>query len=106
MWWLLVILVVLVFYLLVPGIGFTIVRENWRRFRRLLIDSTAFPYLDYSDLQKPMEKVNGPFRFLGKLQAFEESGKIWLSSSKLTVKVDIGQTRVFYSAHGRRHGHR
>jgi hypothetical protein len=95
MWWLLVILVVLVFYLLLPGIGFVVVRQNWRRFRRMLIDSTAFPYLDYSDLQKPMEQVEGPFRFLGKLQAFEESGNIWLSSAKLSVKIDLSQTRVF-----------
>jgi hypothetical protein len=54
-----------------------------------------YPYLDYSDLQKPMEQVEGPFRFLGKLQAFEESGNIWLSSAKLSVKIDLSQTRVF-----------
>jgi hypothetical protein len=95
MWWLLIVLVVIVFYLLVPGIGFVVVRQNWRRFRRLLIDSTSYPYLDYSDLQKPMKNLDGPFRFLGKLQAFEESGNIWLSSEKLSVKVDLSQTRVY-----------
>jgi hypothetical protein len=83
--------IMLVFYLVIPGVGAFGVRARWRNFRKNCLEASLRPHLSISSRHRQTE---GPledeiYRFSGTLDAVGNDGMLWLKSPNMTVKVDL-----------------
>ncbi len=89
---------VVVFYLLIPGVGAFNVRARWRRFRRQMLGSSAFRIAEYEQFREASARPDGTnlgrFRFFGALEAIQGDDTIWLKSGNVTVAVEMTDVRV------------
>jgi len=89
---------VIVFYLLLPGIGAFRIRGIWRRFRSLLLKSALLPPLTYTDLRAAEGEAGrkgGAFRFFGYLQALKGDNTIWLTDGEVSLMAQLEQVYVY-----------
>ena len=90
-------LLVVIFYILIPGIGAFNVRSQWRRFRMRIRESSFYPHLTYRAMHKDnpdnAEGYIGHFRFLGMLEAIQGE-RVWLKNDTVTVSADLTDCSV------------
>lgn len=82
------------FFLLVPGAGAFHVRNQWRQFRKYLLDATFRPFVSYADVHGAEEGPIGEFRFIGALEALEED-TVWLQNSRVTLSAFMNKCQVY-----------
>lgn len=83
----------IVFFLIIPGVGAFIARSYWRKFRVNMLNTTKYPYLEYSDI---INENNGKnFRFIGSLEAIEDKNKIWVKGINLSIAADLENVFVY-----------
>ncbi|WP_455383287.1 hypothetical protein [Salinispira pacifica] len=89
---------VVLFYLLIPGIGAFNVRARWRQFRRDLLRSSGYRIAEYEQFREASARPDGAelgdFRFFGALEAIQGDDAIWLKRGNVTVAVDMSEVRV------------
>ncbi|HUX13541.1 MAG TPA: hypothetical protein VMW87_10965 [Spirochaetia bacterium] len=89
---------VVVFYLIIPGIGAFDVRGRWRRFRRDVLLSSSFRIAEYEQFHEATTRADGTelgsFRFFGTLEAIQGDDTIWLKNGNVTVAADMTEVRV------------
>lgn len=89
---------VVLFYLLIPGVGAFNVRARWRRFRRQVLASSAFRIAEYEQFREATARPDGTdlgrFRFFGALEAIQGDDTIWLKNGNVTVAVEMTDVRV------------
>ncbi len=84
----------LFFFLFVPGAGAFYVRNQWRQFRKNLLQSTLCPFLEYSDVHIGNDEYIGTFRFIGALEALEED-IVWIRNDRLTISASMNKCQVY-----------
>lgn len=89
-------IIVLVFYLIIPGTGAFYARKQWKDFRRNIIMSGFYPVLDYYRFRKNGDdELPGLYRFFGKIEAIQDENKIWLRKGNFTVTADLENVKIF-----------
>ena len=96
-----ILLIAVLFYLVVPGIGAFSVRRQWRLFRRRIEEASIRPLLDYARLHR--RAGSGPFpvasgdavRFLGALESIQGETTIWVRGRNLTLAVHMSGMEVY-----------
>lgn len=78
------------FYLVIPGLGAFLVRYRWRRFRADVLESAAFPLLNYSDMHRP-----GRYRIFGRLEAVQGDDLVWLENQGVSVAVSMTNVPIY-----------
>jgi hypothetical protein len=96
-----VLLVALVFYVVIPGIGAFGVRQRWRSFRRRVVQASLRPPVTYAAVREMRSggEMPAPARFLGTLESIQGEHTAWLRGSDLTIAVDMSQSDVFMVPH-------
>ena len=93
-----IILLALLFYILIPGIGAFYIRSSWRKFRRLLTESAAYCPLGYRELRE-VSRSSAPesrlYRFFGQLQAMQGDNTIWISDGKVSISASLAHVPVY-----------
>ncbi len=90
----LVLLIAFLFYGLIPGIGAFAVRAEWRSFRRRLLETSLYPFVQYSDLKGP-DRSLGEYRFFGELEAIQGENRIWITDGSFTVEADLERVAIY-----------
>ncbi len=90
-----IILLSVLFYLIIPGIGAFIVRKKWRNFRKTIISSVSYPILDYKAVNSGISGKGDQFRFFGALQALQGETGIWLSDDDISIRVDLLNVPIY-----------
>jgi hypothetical protein len=90
---LLALFIAFIFYGIIPGTGAFLVRAKWRNFRKLLLKSTFYPFLEYINLKD--ESISRDYRFIGQLEAIQGKNRIWINSGNLSVAADVEETPVY-----------
>jgi hypothetical protein len=87
-----ILLISLLAYLVIPGIGAFMVRKRWRTFRRSFLEVATFPLPDYPDLRNGR---SGYYRFYGTIGALEEEGIVWIDNERISLKVDLKKHPIY-----------
>lgn len=90
---LLTLVVVFLFFILIPALGAFSVRAKWRRFRAGMIVASTYAIMDYSDLSKDNE--GSIFRFFGTLEAIQDTNRIWMRSGDVSAAADLENVPVY-----------
>jgi hypothetical protein len=94
-----IVILSLLCYLIIPGIGAFWVRHRWRHFRKELIKGSLFKHAGYADIKKSekstKKEVLGSYKFFGTLEAIEEDHTIWLRNGTLTIPVNMEGSKVY-----------
>ncbi len=93
---LLVLVIALVCYLVVPGLGAVAVRRRWRWFRARVTEAARLAFLSphiQGRVGIPLERL-GVFRFAGALEAIQGQDTVWLRGAELSVAVRMDGERV------------
>lgn len=93
---LLSIIIAVVFYLVLPGIGAVVVRARWRRFRNNVYHAASVPRAVYTDIRAIRDgSVNArECFFIGRLEALQGDNRIWLRDGTASVEVDMTDTNL------------
>jgi hypothetical protein len=94
----LILLIAMICFLIIPGIGAFWVRSRWRRFRKELTEGSLYKELRYSDIMGSEScegEPQGRYRFFGTLEAIEGKSTIWLRNGSLTISVDMQGSKVY-----------
>ncbi len=96
-----VILVSLLFYLVIPGVGAFNVRRQWRMFRRRVIDASLLPPVTFASARRPRDDHGTPLkaRFVGTLESIQGENTAWIRGPDITVAVDMSVSDVYLVAH-------
>ncbi len=90
------IIIVLVFYLLIPGGGAFYVRNQWKNFRFNIIRAGDYPILDYQKFRKKSDdEFPGLYRFYGRIEAIQDENEIWLRQGNFTVSADLQDVKIY-----------
>ena len=89
------IIVALVFYLVIPGIGAFTTRAKWRWFRKSMIRISLRPEVSYAALRRPDGEMPGSYRIIGSLQAIQGEDVIWVKSGSVTVAAELSGVDVY-----------
>jgi hypothetical protein len=93
-----ILLLALLFYMLIPGIGAFYIRSSWRKFRRLLTEAATYCPLGYRELRE-VEQRSAPdnrlYRFFGHLQAMQGDNTIWISDGKVSISARVARVPVY-----------
>ncbi len=96
---LLIAVIVVFFYLLVPGLGAFAVRARWRTFRRQLLRSSMHPIADYEQFRLGGTNTEGTtlgtFRFFGSLEAIQGDDLIWVRNGQVSFAANMHGVRVY-----------
>ncbi|MCK4540853.1 MAG: hypothetical protein KAU17_01330 [Spirochaetales bacterium] len=91
----LILLIAVLAYLGLPGVGAFLVRSKWRHFRRRVVGSTLLPRIDFKTIREGGGGLLGEYRFLGYLQAIQEDDTVWIRNEELTVRADLSNVTVY-----------
>ena len=90
------IIIVFVFYLIIPGAGAFYSRKKWKDFRRNIIKSAEYPVLDYHRFRrKGDDELPGLYRFFGRIEAIQNENEIWLRRGNFTVTADLKDIKIY-----------
>ena len=90
------IILVLVFYLVIPGLGAFYARKQWKDFRNNIIKSGFYPILDYHRFRKQTDdELPCLCRFFGRIEAIQNENEIWLRQGNFTVTVDLQDVKIY-----------
>lgn len=84
------VLLAVVFYLLVPGLGAFAVRARWRRFRTAVLESNRFPVLRYGEAAESHR-----YRFTGCLEAVQGDDLVWLEKEGFSVGISLNDVPIY-----------
>ena len=92
-----IILIALVFFVGIPGIGAFSVRRQWRRFRRRVAQASLWPLFTYRVVRKIHDHgVSGEtYRFFGALEAIQSDQALWLRGGDVTVAADMSSSEIY-----------
>jgi hypothetical protein len=92
----LILLAASVFFLLIPGIGAFLTRARWRRFRRLVQESSRYPFARPEALDASTGEGGslGWYRFFGSLEAIQGNDRIWITDGNLSVAAEMRDAMV------------
>lgn len=92
-----IILITLIFFVGIPGIGAFGVRSRWRRFRRRVKGASLRPLLTYRVMRQIHEDgVSGAtYRFFGALEAIQSDQALWLRGGDVTVAADMSNSEIY-----------
>ncbi len=93
---LLSIIIAVVFYLVLPGIGAVVVRARWRRFRNDVYHAASIPRAVYTDIRAVRDGSvkERECYFIGRLEALQGDNRIWLRDGNASVEVDMTDTNL------------
>lgn len=84
------ILVYLLFFILLPGIGAVSLRRRWTKFRKTLFSYSREPMLEYYNLESAKK-----FCFKGELESFRDDNVVWLRGETLSVCIDLDKQYIY-----------
>ncbi len=85
---------VLLFFVVIPGLGAFYTRSQWRRFRRSIVDASLIPVISYQKIFTKQEGYEDEFRFIGSLEAIQ-GDYIWLRNEDLSLSADLKRSHVY-----------
>jgi hypothetical protein len=93
-YFLVIILIVAVWYGIVPIAGAFLSRYKWVRFRRRFNDLRLVPLLNYSQYRQ-MADSGGVFRFTGEIESITDGQTLWVKGDDLTIPVSLEKTKCW-----------
>jgi hypothetical protein len=87
-------LIIAVWYGIIPIAGGFFSRYKWRRFRKRFNDLRASPLLDYSQYRN-LKEDGGVFRFTGGIESLTEGRMLWVKGGDLTIPVSLEKTKCW-----------
>ncbi len=96
-----IVIVALLFYLVLPGIGAFDVRRRWRRFRRRVIEASLRPPVTFALARRASHDhwTSLEARFAGTLESIQGEHTVWVRGADITVAVDMSMSDVYLVAH-------
>ncbi len=91
-----VLLLALLFYLVIPGLGAVTTLQRWRIFRKNLLKISMYPIVDYSLLSGIQPGNLGTFRFFGTLESIHGQNRIWIKGESITVEADLADVSLYF----------
>ncbi len=91
----LLIVLALLFFIVIPGVGAFHVRGRWRGFRRCMIDSSRHPIARYATITGKTDGFLGSYRFIGTLEAIQGDDIIWIHDGTVSMSVDMKGVPVY-----------
>ncbi|MEW5816167.1 MAG: hypothetical protein AB1798_12330 [Spirochaetota bacterium] len=88
-------LLVLIFYILIPGAGAFYVRNQWRVFRKNIIEASLNPMVTYKDLKHTADDFIDTFRFFGTLEAIQDENLIWIRNGDISLSAELEKSYVY-----------
>ena len=96
---LMILLVVFLFYLLIPGIGGFLALHRWRVFRRRIVTASRYATAGYREVlvgsRARRSQAIGRYRFFGGLEAIQGDGMAWLSDRRASIAVELSDVAVY-----------
>lgn len=83
-------LIYIIFFVILPGAGGYIIRNRWRKFRKLLIRYSNIDSLEYNNLDQ-----GKLFSFKGKLESFKTDNSVWLKGESLSICLDLEKQDIY-----------
>lgn len=83
-------LLAMLFYVLIPGLGAFQVRHRWRRFRAEVVRSMTYQEPHYGDLRETER-----YRFHGRLEAVQGDDLVWLEEEGFSVGVFLRHVPIY-----------
>jgi len=92
-----IILIALIFFVGIPGIGAFSVRSRWRRFRRRVEEASLRPLLTYRVMRQGRNDgfSGATYRFFGALEAIQSDQALWLRGGDVTVAADMSSSEIY-----------
>lgn len=90
----LAILAAIVFYALVPVAGAFVVRQQWRLFRKSVIEASALPGLDSRSAARSTVRL-GRVRAMGEVDAISGLDELWIRCDGATCAVELRDAWVY-----------
>jgi hypothetical protein len=87
-------LLVTIFYLLIPGLGAFYTRSRWRIFRKRILRASLFPHVSYGVYRTSQSEFIGNFRFFGYLEAIQED-RIWVRNREIALSADLAHCSIY-----------
>lgn len=89
--------IVLLFYVLIPGIGAFAARARWRSFRRRIIDASLRPTAGYVQLRADEAGSGylGVFRCFASLEAIQGDDTVWIRDGRVSFAVRMTDVSVY-----------
>lgn len=84
------ILVYMLFFILLPGVGAVSLRRRWTKFRKTLFSYSKEPMLEYFNLESTKK-----FCFKGELESFRDDNVVWLRGETLSVCIDLDKQYIY-----------
>jgi hypothetical protein len=87
-----------VFFLLIPIIGASGLRVQWRKFRGRVVDLAGAPVLTYGDVARATEGRaggRGCFRLYGSVEAIEGADRVWIRGDGVSALVDLSKAPLY-----------
>ena len=91
---LVIIIMVIVWYGIVPAAGALFNRRKWRIFRRRFDELRLRPILDYS-AYCGLDKDDKTFRFIGGFESVTDGQTLWIQGENLTIPVSLKDAQIF-----------
>jgi len=91
---LVILIIVAVFYGILPIAGAFYSRNKWRKFRDRFDDLRLAPLLDYRRYRQ-LESEGGVFRFIGGIESITDGHTLWVKGEDLTIPVSLEKTTCF-----------
>jgi len=86
--YLLILLIVIVWYAVVPLSGGFFIRYKWRKFRNQFTNMRLSPFLDYR-LYRHLKNDSGVFCFIGEIESITDTHTLWIKGKYLTIPVSL-----------------
>ena len=83
------------FYGIIPGFGALTVREDWRKFRKRLLEATQFPFVSFSYSDRQKKEFLGKFRFFGHLEAIQGRDRIWINDGNISIACELKDISIY-----------
>ena len=98
-YFLVIILIVVVFYGLVPMAGAIFKRYKWRQFRNRFNKLRLSSLLDYKQYRQLPDGssgiVSGIYRFTGGIESITDGNTLWVKGEDLTMPISLNKTKCF-----------
>jgi len=91
---LVILIIVAIFYGILPITGAFNSRNRWRKFRKQFEKLRMEPLLDYRRYRQ-IDGEGGVFRFTGEIESITDGNTLWVKGEDLTIPVSLEKTRCF-----------
>jgi len=85
---------VFIFYALLPVTGAFVVREQWRAFRRRVLESTSLPLIN-AGLLGMDGPIPGQYLVQGEVDAIGGQNELWVSGASITCVINLHDVWVY-----------